>query len=150
MAASQMRSNWRTFLGFVLLSGLGWLCDMLSFTALVRLAGMSPFGANVISSYVGVTFVWFTAVGTLFRHDGNGSAGGARHGGRYLLIYWCYQFLSIMAYSQLLHLAATTLAAGAGSVAGHSAIIAKLLVTPVNLVTNFLFMKVLTRAIRAS
>lgn len=133
----------RTFLGFLLLSGLGWLCDMLTYTALVRLAGVSPFAANVASSYVGVSFVWFTSLGTVFRRSGEGA-------GRFLLLYWVYQFVSIMAYSQLLQLAAAVLAGHAGAPALHSAVAAKIIVTPFNLVTNFLFMKVLTRRMRAA
>jgi putative flippase GtrA len=133
----------RAFLGFLLLSGLGWLCDMLTYTALVQLAGVTPFSANVASSYVGVTFVWFTSLGMVFRRS------GAR-AGRFLLLYWCYQFVSVMAYSQLLQLGAAALAVGAGTLSGHSAVVAKILITPFNLVTNFLFMKVLTRFMRAA
>ena len=133
----------RAFLGFLLLSGLGWLCDMLVYTTLVRLAGVSPFAANVASSYVGVTFVWFTSLGMVFRRDGAGD-------GRFLMLYWCYQFVSIMAYSQLLQLSSTALAGGAGALAHHSAVAAKILVTPFNLATNFVFMKVLTRFMRAA
>ncbi|NYE61686.1 putative flippase GtrA [Duganella sp. 1224] len=135
--------NLRAFLGFLLLSGLGWLCDMLTYTALVRLAGVAPFAANVVSSYVGVSFVWFTSLGTVFRRSGAGS-------GRFLLLYWGYQFLSIMAYSQLLQLTAAAVASHAGVPALHSALAAKIIVTPFNLVTNFLFMKVLTRHMRAA
>lgn len=133
----------RSFLGFLLLSGLGWLCDMLTYTALVHLAGVSPFAANVASSYVGVSFVWFTSLGTVFRRSGQGS-------GRFLLLYWCYQFMSIMAYSQLLQWTAAALAGKAGVPALQGAVAAKIIVTPFNLVTNFLFMKVLTRYMRAA
>ncbi len=133
----------RTFLGFLLLSGLGWLCDMLTYTALVRLAGVSPFAANVASSYVGVSFVWFTSLGTVFRRSGHGAS-------RYLMLYWCYQFVSIMAYSQLLQLTAAALASHISAPVLQSAVAAKIIVTPFNLVTNFLFMKVLTRRMRAA
>lgn len=143
MSPRLLTPGWRTFLSFLLLSGLGWLCDMLTYTALVRLGGIAPFGANVVSSYVGVSFVWFTSLGSVFRRSGAGS-------GRFLLLYWCYQFVSIMAYSQLLQLAAAVLASQSGVLAQHSALAAKIIITPFNLVTNFLFMKVLTRHMRAA
>jgi len=143
MSGAAPPSPLRAFLGFLLLSGLGWLCDMLTYTSLVRLAGVSPFAANVASSYVGVSFVWFTSLGMVFRRSGD-------HSGRFLLLYWCYQFISIMAYSQLLQLGSAALAGGAGALAQHSAVAAKIFITPFNLVTNFLFMKVLTRRMRAA
>ena len=143
MSGAAPPSPLRAFLGFLLLSGLGWLCDMLTYTTLVRLAGVSPFAANVASSYVGVTFVWFTSLGMVCRRGGD-------HAGRFLVRYWCYQFISIMAYSQLLQLGAAALAGAAGALAQHSAVVAKIAITPFNLVTNFLFMKVLTRRMRAA
>ncbi|SEO20857.1 GtrA-like protein [Duganella sp. CF517] len=143
MSGPAAPSGLRAFLGFLLLSGLGWLCDMLTYTALVRLAGMAPFGANVVSSYVGVSFVWFTSLGMVFRRSGAGA-------GRFLALYWCYQFVSIMAYSQLLQMVAALLADRTGVAALHGALAAKIVVTPFNLVTNFLFMKTLTRFMRAA
>ncbi|WEF32952.1 GtrA family protein [Pseudoduganella chitinolytica] len=124
------------FLRFLFLSGLGWLCDFATFALLVRGLGVAPFEANFASSYVGVTFVWFTSLKTVFRRD------GTRQG---LLAYWGYQFISIFAYSQLLQVVAGTLH---GWVPGMEGLCAKILVTPLNLVTNFLFMKILTRSMR--
>lgn len=143
MSARAAPSGMRAFLGFLVLSGLGWLCDMLTYTALVRLAGVTPFGANVVSSYVGVSFVWFTSLDMVFRRSGAGA-------GRFLALYWCYQFVSIMAYSQLLQVVAALLAHRTGLAALHGALAAKIVVTPLNLVTNFLFMKMLTRFVRAA
>jgi putative flippase GtrA len=120
-------------LRFVALSGLGWLCDMTTFTLLVKLAGCPAPLANIASSYAGVTFVWFTSLKSVFQHNGP-------RGGRYLLIYWGYQLLSILAYSHILGLVAAAL---------PNPLIAKIFITPFNLVTNFIFMKTLTRTMRA-
>ncbi|WBS02042.1 GtrA family protein [Pseudoduganella sp. SL102] len=133
------------FLRFLVLSGLGWLCDFATFALLSQGFGMSPFAANVVSSYVGVTFVWFTSLKTVFYRSGSRQA---------LAMYWTYQLVSIMAYSQLLQAVAGALAGVLATtdlpVALRSAggLAAKILVTPLNLISNFLFMKFLTRSMR--
>lgn len=133
----------KRFFGFLLLSGLGWLCDFASFTVLVKVFGVPGATANFVSSYVGVSFVWFTSLGMVFKRTRQGQ-------GRFLLTYWSYQFVSILVYSQCLRLVAEWLSSHAGWPAGnHSpAILAKIVITPFNLLTNFLFMKYLTRFMR--
>ena len=128
------------FLRFLLLSGLGWLCDFAAFALLSRGFGVPPFAANFVSSYVGVTFVWFTSLGIVFQRAGSRQA---------LLLYWGYQLVSILAYSQLLQAVAATLPAALPT-AWHATapLAAKIVVTPLNLLTNFLFMKYLTRSMR--
>lgn len=131
------------FLRFVCLSGLGWLCDLSSFTLLVSFFDVPVFVANFVSSYVGVTFVWFASLKIVF-----GRSGAAR--GHLLFIYWGFQLLSILAYSQLLSMVAGVLD-GVGiplALSANPAIAAKIIVTPFNLVSNFIFMKFLTRYMR--
>ncbi len=125
---------------FAALSGCGWICDFLTFTLLDKYFGAPPFAANFASSYVGVTFVWFTSLKSVFGRSGPGH-------NRYIVVYWAFQFLSILAYSQILShlvniLQQSSIAAWAG---GHLAIAAKIIITPFNLVTNYVFMKGLTR-----
>lgn len=128
------------FLRFLFLSGLGWLCDFATFTLLAHGAGLPPFAANFVSSYVGVTFVWFTSLKTVFHRTGSRQA---------LALYWGYQLLSILAYSRVLQGVAGMLAPSlATGMAGMAGIAAKILVTPANLATNFLFMKFLARQLR--
>jgi putative flippase GtrA len=133
----------KVFFGFLVLSGLGWLCDFGTFTLLSSVIDAPPFAANFFSSYVGVTFVWFTSLTSIFKSSGEGKW-------RFLLIYWTYQFISIIVYSQLLRLAAHEVADMAlpGEVSRHAGVVAKLGVTPLNLATNFIFMKHLTRFMR--
>ncbi|MDB5820803.1 MAG: hypothetical protein JWQ11_4443 [Rhizobacter sp.] len=139
-----MKTSGRVYLGFLALSGAGWLCDFATFTLLVKLFGVPAFVANFVSSYVGVTFVWFTSLKTVFGHA------GPAHG-KPLLLFWSYQFASILAYSQVLHLVADGLATlFAALPASQAAIAAKVVVTPFNLATNFLFMKLLTRFMQRS
>jgi putative flippase GtrA len=135
----------KMFAGFTLISGFGWLCDLLTFTLLVEAVHLQGNVANFVSSFVGVTFVWFMALNRVFL-----DSGPANH--RFLLVYWCYQFASILAYSELLHaVAAKLLQVPWSAIIPVSLVIAaKILITPCNLVTNFLFMKLLTRHMRES
>lgn len=130
----------KRFLFFAFLSGVGWLSDFATYTLLVKMFDVPGFVANFMSSYVGVTFVWFASLKTVF-----GRTGAAR--GRFLFIYWGFQFLSILAYSQLLHLVQGMLGSTGlpQLLTADPAIAAKIIVTPFNLVTNFIFMKFLTR-----
>lgn len=130
----------KMFVGFATLSGVGWLLDMATYSLAVRVLGVPVFLANFVSSYVGVTFVWFTSLKTVFKQQNGGH-------NVYLPIYWGFQFFSILIYSQLLHLLTDTML-GMTLVAGmhiYIGIIAKIVITPFNLVTNFLFMKLLVR-----
>lgn len=130
----------RHFAKFLVISGLGWLCDIATFTLLVKLFDVPGLVANFVSSYVGVTFVWFTSLKTVF-----GRTGAAR--GRFLFAYWGFQFVSILAYSQVLHLlvGALHLPGLPTLLVANVAPAVKIIITPFNLVTNFLFMKWLTR-----
>lgn len=134
----------KQFVAFGFLSALGWLFDFISFATLVNLFGVEGFLANIISSYVGVTFVWFFSLKVVFGH-----AYGTEH--RVLLFtYWCYQLFSILIYSQVLRLVAGEIQDSIiiGWIQTNSDVAAKLFVTPFNLTTNFLFMKWLTRFVR--
>lgn len=133
----------KLFLRFAGLSGLGWLCDFLAFVMLVKLVEAPNFIANFLSSYVGVTFVWVTSLKVVFKRSDN-------RGRTFLALYWSFQFVSIMAYSQLLHIVASAVPNidQLELFNVSSGIAAKIIVTPFNLVTNFLFMKFLTRFMR--
>lgn len=134
----------RVFAGFAMVSGVGWLCDMLTFTILVKLFDAPPFVANFVSSYAGVTFVWFVSLKMVFKRQSSGR-------NVFLLAYWGFQFVSILAYSEVLHLLAATLreAVSVPGVAVNADIVAKIIITPFNLVTNFVFMKLLVRFMHA-
>lgn len=133
------------FVIFVILSGCGWLCDFLTFSLLTRVVGISPFAANFISSYVGITFVWFASLKPVFGRC------GADHN-RYIVLYWTYQLVSILIYSQLLNVVIHLLGQSGIELrgSGQLAIAAKVIITPFNLGTNFIFLRVLTRHMRES
>ena len=135
----------KLFLGFVLISGVGWLLDIASYTGLSQLFGVAPSYSNFMSSMIGVTYVWIVALNRLFDR---------REYGRsvYLPIYWGYQGISILAYSALISIVA---ASAFNSKIGQifempSALVAKLIITGPNLITNFIFMSFLTKFMKPS
>ncbi len=130
----------KQFFVFGCFSALGWLSDFFAFTLLVNLFGVEGFVANIISSYVGVTFVWFSSLKVVFGRTSKSHQ-------NILFAYWIYQFVSIVCYSKFLHLVAITIQQSIFPVWGdlNFNIAAKVVVTPFNLITNFLFMKWLTR-----
>jgi len=136
----------KRFLGFAIFSGVGWLCDLLTFTILVKWVGLPAFWGNLASSYVGITFVWFTSLKSVFHID-------SRSRGRFLLVYWAYQLASILFYSKALSILSAGLPAYGAftpySDPGSLGIIAKIIITPINLFTNFIFMKLLTKRMPA-
>lgn len=128
----------KVFFGFVFISGLGWLCDFVTFTLLVSFFDLPGFISNFVSSYVGVTFVWVTSLRIVF-----GSENVVRN--HHLLIYWGFQLLSILSYSKLLQLLASYLVAAnlLFVIPLNVGVISKILITPLNLATNFIFLKML-------
>jgi putative flippase GtrA len=139
-AQRSAQETMKLFLGFVMVSGVGWLLDLLSYTGLTQIAGVPAGYANFISSMVGVTYVWIVALSRLF---GKGNFGKSI----FLPIYWAYQAVSILAYSILIAFAVTAELSAWLSQLSHlpPALIAKILLTAPNLITNFVFMSFLTK-----
>ena len=128
----------KLFLGFLLVSGVGWILDLLSYTTLTQAFDVSPAFANFASSMVGVTYVWLIALNRVFKRGGHGKY-------IFLPIYWTYQAVSILGYSMLISIVVVKLVDFGIDQVLPVAVLAKLMVTPVNLLTNFLFMTVLTK-----
>jgi putative flippase GtrA len=135
----------KLFLDFVLISGLGWLLDMASYAGLSLFFTLPVSFANFISSMVGVTYVWIVALNRLFDR---------REYGRsiYLPIYWGYQGISILAYSGLISIiAASAFNLKIGKlIEVPSALVAKIIITGPNLITNFIFISFLTELMKSS
>lgn len=131
-----MPHKFRRFLRFATVSGVGWLCDLTTFAALLKFFEISEFSANFISSFVGITFVWFTSLAAVFDQKKHPN-------GRFMIAYWSFQLFSIVTYSHLLQVTeiGLSLLGFFGSLVIHLGIVAKIVVTPLNLITNFYFMK---------
>ncbi len=135
----------KLFLGFVLISCVGWMLDIIAYTVLVQYFEITPLYANFISSILGVTYVWMVALNKLFERQGYGKS-------IYLPIYWLYQSASIFNYSVFISIVATsTTNAKISELLGLPIMLmAKILITGPNLFTNFIFMTILTKFMKPS
>ena len=125
-----------SFLRFGGLSGLGWLADTCILLALVHFFGVVPFAANLVSSCIAALSVFLISRELIF------NKAGGRTGLR-IAAYLAYQLVLICFASVAVQLLSTWLGGLAGThgialsttaVAG----IAKVVVTPPQLVLNFL------------
>ena len=121
---------------FSLISGFGWLLDMFTYLILTKLSYSLEL-SNFLSSFVGITFVWFVSLSTLFQSK-------LSNYGYTFLMYWGFQFISIFTYSKLLKIIFLILSEYLDfGLFFTISIIAKILITPFNLLTNYLFLRFL-------
>lgn len=123
-------------LGFVGLSGIGWLLDFGTFTALGLISANVVLN-NMLSSWVGVTFVFLTATRKVFRNNSRMALKWK------YLIYLGYQLILIFLISWLLGQVNGWLLRTfhQGLLVEYSTLVSKLLVTPVTMTLNFFVMK---------
>ncbi|MBB4199231.1 hypothetical protein CCR94_20990 [Rhodoblastus sphagnicola] len=129
---------------FAIISGLGWLIDMLVMTLLVS-GGVSVFIANLTSAGLAISFVFFAAQNRVFIDNG-----------RFLFAkfaaYFLYQAVAVPLASIVIQKLAFVLLAAApadlfallhlhdGQKLTFASLAAKVAVTPLTLYSNFLFM----------
>lgn len=126
---------------FVALSGGGWILDALLLAALVGLAGTEPQVANLFSASVAAAIVYLVAHRRI--HSGARNAVELRLG-MYLIYTAVVILLASWAMVPLTALAAQLLRAEPAGVA--AALVAKCLVTPPQLLANFVVSRALARA----
>jgi hypothetical protein len=115
-------------LKFAGVSGVGWLIDFCVFLSLVHAAVMPSF-ANMASSTLGVSFVYFASVRHIFRYQG-----------RFLWAKW----VVYVAFEAFVISSVSAVIGWAGAHLEAPVWLVKIGVTPVTLAANFLFMKALT------
>lgn len=121
---------------FVGLSGIGWILDFCTYTVL-GIWSTNLFLNNMISSWVGVSFVFFFATRKVFQNNSKISLKWK------YLIYLVYQFVLILISSKILSGIDVFIVKNIGVelIVNFSSIIAKILVTPITMVLNFFVMK---------
>lgn len=121
---------------FIGLSGMGWLLDFGIYT-LIGLVSANLVLNNSISSWVGVTFVFIFATRKVFDNDSNIPLKW-----KYVL-YLFYQCLLIYFISKLLNVINAVILANImiDIMKKSSALIAKILITPITMTLNFFVMK---------
>ena len=121
---------------FIGLSGIGWILDFITF-ALLKLVSENLILNNFISSWVGVTFVFIFATRKVFQNNSKISLKWK------YLIYILYQIILILCISKLLDLVNAFILAHftIAILVKLSAIISKIVVTPITMILNFFVMK---------
>lgn len=121
---------------FVGLSGIGWILDFCTYTGLGFVSRDLVFN-NMVSSWVGVTFVFAFATRKVFQNTSRIPLKWK------YIIYLLYQCVLIYFISKLLNRidGAIVTLIEIGFVQKFSSIIAKIIVTPITMVMNFLVMK---------
>lgn len=123
-------------LKFIGVSGIGWLLDFLTYTGL-GLVSENLILNNIISSCVGVTFVFAFATRKVFQNNSKISLKWK------YLIYLAYQMALIVFISKLLDGINAMIVNNFDIeiILRFSSVIAKIVVTPVTMVLNFIVMK---------
>ena len=133
--SGKLRDLLRQALRFIGLSGIGWLLDFAVYT-LLSIKASNLAAVNMISSLVGASFVFIFSTRFVFRNN---------H--RIPLIwkycvYIVYQVILIVLISLLLSRINVLICACAPSfIAAFSAVLSKIIVTPITMTLNFFVMK---------
>jgi len=131
--------NFHKFIRFVGLSGIGWITDFVILIALVTFTTLQPYYANMISSCIAALGVFIASREGVF-------VKGKRNVYANVLIYLIYTLLVIMAASYLIaslskYLMHTSIVMGLLLQPMWTVAIAKIVVTPFNMLLNFLVSK---------
>lgn len=131
-----MKKLLKQALGFIGLSGIGWILDFMTYT-LLGFVSDKLFINNIISSLVGVTFVFIFATRKVFQNNSKIPLKWK------YFIYVVYQLVLIFLISKLLSIIALFIVENIdiAIVISLAGVIAKILVTPVTMVLNFFVMK---------
>ena len=121
---------------FIGLSGIGWIIDFSTYSGLCLLYNNIVVN-NIISSWIGVTFVFIFATRKIFTHNSNISLRIK------YIVYLCYQMILIFAISKLLGYVNNYIISNITMemVVSLSSIISKIVVTPITMIMNFIVMK---------
>lgn len=138
-----LRKIIRQWFSFILISGIGWLIDFTVYTLLVMFTGMEVAYANMISAIPSMTFVFFLSGKKTFE-----AKPSKIHLGLKYLIYFGY-YIGMLVIVSYIGQAISGALMGAGNtfVVEYARIIAKLLITPITVVCNFLVMRFLIEKI---
>lgn len=124
---------------FIGISGIGWLLDFTVFNIL-HIWSSHVAANNMVSSLVAVCFVFFASTRKTFVQKENGINVRLK-----FALYIVYQLLLITLISRVLawiHWYLLTWA-GDGFFANYTAVAAKIIVTPITMLCNFIVMKLL-------
>ncbi len=135
------KSLFRQILEFIGISGLGWLMDFAVYSVLTAL-GVPAGYANFLSALPAVTFVFFFATKKTFVKNERGIPLGLKYA-----LYVAYQLLLLTGVSflnqKIFDLLRGALTQGT-FLYRYSALVSKILITPITMLCNFIVLKRLT------
>lgn len=138
-----MRKLWRQGLRFIGISGIGWIIDFAIFNLLNVLSDYVTIN-NVISSLVAVCFVFGVSTRKTFKQKDGGISIKEK-----FAVYILYQIVLILVISQVLGGINRALVEvlDESVLSSISAMISKIIITPITMITNFFVMKLLIERI---
>ncbi len=111
--------------------------------SLLTYFGVYTILANIISSFVAVTFVYLTSTKNIFVNMNNKFNIKKKY-----VVYVLYQVIIVLISSTIINLIAKDLTGSNIELfVNYSKILAKIIVTPFTMVTNFMFMKFLVEKV---
>jgi gtrA-like protein len=121
---------------FVGISGIGWLLDFFTYTSL-SFCSRNIVINNIISSWIGVTFVFVFATRKVFKNNGRISLK------KKYAIYLAYQLILIYLISKLLGYVNSYIINNImiEEILRLSTVISKVIITPITMFMNFVVMK---------
>ncbi len=126
---------------FVIVSGIGFILDFIIYTILVNITPLNVNIANMISSLIGVTYVFIISTRKIFENNKNNIPLKYKY-----LIYVIYQIILILLASYcVLLLKNLFLNINIDIINKFSKILAKMFITPFTLTINYFAMKKLTK-----
>ena len=129
-------------LKFFGLSGIGWIIDFLVYNFLIGIFGINVGISNMVSSMIGVSFVFFASTKKVFIQNSKMNLKVK------YFIYIVYQIILIFIASKgMVLLKNLILDLGLDILTEYVNIIIKILVTPFTMLINYLMMKLLIEKI---
>lgn len=121
-------------LNFFGISGIGWILDFIVYTILTSLFKINVDISNMLSSLVGVTFVFFVSTRKVFINNSKINIKVK------YIIYIVYQIILIFIASKIMLLLKDYLI-NIDLIAKYINIIVKIIITPFTMIINFIVMK---------
>ena len=126
---------------FTFVSGIGFIIDFIIYNILILIFHINVGISNMISSLVGVTFVFFTSTKHIFENNTSNIKLKYKY-----LIYVVYQIVLILVASRVIIIFKNFfISSNIMLVAKYAKILAKICITPFTLAINYFVMKKLTK-----
>nr|WP_314767671.1 GtrA family protein [uncultured Lachnoanaerobaculum sp.] len=131
-----MKMLLRQIAKFVGISGIGWILDFCTYTSLSFCSNNIVIN-NIISSWLGVTFVFIFATRKVFKNNSRISLK------KKYAIYLAYQLILIYLISKLLGYINSYIISNVmiEEILRLSTVISKVIITPITMIMNFIVMK---------